>query len=378
MNDQKNLILAIALSVVIMVTFQYFFEPPPPPPQETQQTQGEQAAPGQQAPTDQQQQTPSASATPSPSTGAAPAMPPGGAPATAVAPAGGARTVIEGPRITIDTPRLEGSIALRGAAIDDVTLRDYHVTTDPSSDRIRIFAPQGNVRAYYATEGWIPADPNVPVPGQDTVWSTSEKVLTHEKPVTLTWENGAGLIFERTIAVDENYMFTITQNVRNTGEQAVTLTPYSLINRTGTPETTGFYILHEGPLGVFDGTLVEEDYDDVAEEKTITRTSTGGWIGITDKYWLAALVPESNARVNARFLHWRTGNQDKYQADFAGEAQTLSPGGSVQNKTYLFSGAKQVRLLDGYADKLGIANFDLAIDFGWFYFLTKPFFYLLD
>ena len=383
MNDQKNLIFAIVASVLIMVGFQYFYEKPKIEQAKQQQSQqarvappGTEAAPG----------TPGASAPAVAVPGSGPEVLPPSVPAAPGAPAGtahvappaGARAVIAGPRVRLDGKSLHGSIALTGGAIDDITLKNYRETAKPSSDNIRIFAPAGGPGAYYAQFGWTPADPQVKVPDASTVWRASASALAPGKPVTLTWNNGAGLTFTRMISVDDNFMFTVTQQVRNNGTAPVTLVPYALINRTGTPKTTGFYILHEGPLGVFDGKLKEVKYDDLAEEKQIAMKSTGGWLGITDKYWLAAVIPAATSPVNARFVHWKQGQVDKYQADYTGPAVAVAPGASAESKNYLFSGAKEVRLLDDYSETLGITNFDLAIDFGWFYFLTKPFFYLLD
>ena len=195
--------------------------------------------------------------------------------------------------------------------------------------------------------------------------------------VILTWDNGAGLVFKRTIAVDANYMFTITQEIINKSPKAETFASYGLISRWGTPETTDFYILHEGLLGVFDDTLDEIDYDDIQSDKVVQKKSTGGWIGITDKYWLAALVPNQKDPINARFLYNKINKSDTYQVDFVGPAQTVAPGARIQTESQLFAGAKQVRLLDAYEQQFGVKRFDLAIDFGWFYFLTKPIFYAL-
>jgi YidC/Oxa1 family membrane protein insertase len=391
MNDQKNLIIAIVASVLIMVGFQYFVEKPKlenarqQQAESTQpQTPGASRAPQAPAPAPGAPDTaapgtgaPTAPSAQRPGVPAAPAAPTSGAPAAPGAPTGG-KPVITGPRVDIGSKSLRGSIALTGGAIDDIVLKGYRETLKPESENIRLFAPSGGPGAYYAEHGWFATDPQIKVPGPDTRWTASGGTLAPGNPVTLTWDNGAGLRFMRTYAVDDNTMFTVTQRVENTGNAAVTLAPYALVNRTGTPATQGFYILHEGPLGVFNDTLEEFNYDDVAEAKQIAKTSTGGWIGITDKYWLAALVPATDAKINARFLHWRTGNEDKYQVDFSGEARAVPPGGSADTKSYLFSGAKEVRVLDGYSESLGIKNFDLAIDFGWFYFLTKPFFYLLD
>jgi YidC/Oxa1 family membrane protein insertase len=376
MNDQKNLILAIVASVLIMVGFQYFYEKPKldASKQQAQQAQVP-AAPKTQPPAAPAVATPGGPEVMAPSVPAAP-----GAPTATpmVAPPAGARAVIAGPRIRLDGKSLHGSIALTGGTIDDITLKNYRETAKADSENIRIFAPAGGPGAYYAQFGWTPSDPQVKVPGANTLWRASADTLAPGKPVTLTWDNGAGLTFTRTITVDDNYMFTVTQQVRNNGTAPVTLVPYALINRTGTPKTTGFYILHEGPLGVFDGKLEEVKYKDLAEAKQIAKKSTGGWLGITDKYWLAAIIPAATSAINARFVHWKQGQVDKYQADYTGPARAVAPGASVESKNYLFSGAKEVRLLDDYSKSLSITNFDLAIDFGWFYFLTKPFFYLLD
>jgi YidC/Oxa1 family membrane protein insertase len=179
------------------------------------------------------------------------------------------------------------------------------------------------------------------------------------------------------VAVDENYMFTVTQRVENTGGEAVTLHPYALVSRHGTPQTSGFFILHEGPIGVFDNTLREVDYDELREEGVISQATTGGWIGITDKYWLAAVIPDQNDPVEARFVHQRSDNIDIYQTDFTGGAVAIGPGETVESTSRIFAGAKRAQLLDHYAQTYNIAHFDRAIDFGWFYFLTKPLFYFL-
>jgi YidC/Oxa1 family membrane protein insertase len=193
----------------------------------------------------------------------------------------------------------------------------------------------------------------------------------------LTWDNGQGLRFERRLALDQNYMFTVTQRVANSGETAVQLSPYGLIARSGTPQVLGFYILHEGLLGVFNNTLEEIDYSDLVEDGPQQFESTGGWLGITDKYWLAALVPDQAQTVQARFLHSAPNGQDKYQSDYLYQTMTVPAGGELEITSRLFAGAKEAKLLDAYRDNLGIPRFDRAVDFGWFYFLTKPFFYAL-
>ena len=239
-------------------------------------------------------------------------------------------------------------------------------------------APAGTAHPYYAEFGWVPAEAGTAVPNTETVWSASADTLTPDKPVTLTWDNGHGLVFERVIAIDRNYMFQVTDRVRNAGDHEVTLLPYGLVSRHGTPQTSGYYILQEGPIGFLDGKLKEVKYKDLNEKNAIEQSTTGGWIGITDKYWLVSLVPDQQKQMNTRFLYNSVRGEDRYQVDMLGEGMSAKPGDTIESKTRLFAGAKEVKLLDAYVDNLGIQKFDLAVDFGWFYFLTKPFFYLLS
>jgi YidC/Oxa1 family membrane protein insertase len=386
--DNRNLILAIVLSVAIMLGYEMFFAPkpvpPPPGPVATQPAPGTPApqAGGPQVPGAQLPgvQAPAGQAP----AGQAPALPQAGAPAVPQVPGtpvGQANARAQalaqtGPRITISSPRLHGSIALTGARFDDLTLAGYHVTTDPKSAEIALLNPPGTADAYYAAYGWV-APAGVAVPTATTVWQADRPRLTPTQPVTLRWDNGQGLMFERQIALDADYMFTITQRVRNTGTDAVQMNAYALTSRTGTPATSGFYILHEGPLGVFEDTLKELSYDDMKDEPVIARQTVGGWLGITDKYWLTALIPDQSTQVNARFVYTGDAFVDRYQTDYLTPAVNVAPGQTVETTHRLFSGAKEITLLDRYSETLGIPRFDLAIDFGWFYFLTKPIFYAL-
>ncbi len=367
MIDNRNMILAIVLSVAIILGFEFFNKQRESPvPQDG--GQGEQAA---------------TSATPVPAPTRAPRadlpVPPGAQTPSAAAPSsaqGRAAALTTTPRLKIVSPRLHGSIALKGGRIDDLTLADYHEDLDPMSPEIVLFSPQGAENAYLAEFGWVAAG-DVPVPGPDTVWKTNRAVLIPAAPVTLSWDNGQGQRFLKTIALDQDYMFSITQRVENSATEPVAFYPYGFVARTGTPEVTRFFILHEGLLGVLEGTLKEVDYDDLQEEKVIEQSTTGGWVGITDKYWLAALVPDQKTPVQTRFGYRAEDGVDKYQVDFLGPQMIAKPGGVVETTDRLFAGAKEVTLLDGYTDDLGIARLDLAIDFGWFYFLTKPIFYTL-
>ncbi len=358
MTEQRNLILAIVLSIAILLGFQFLYEAP-----RVEQRQAELAR--QQA-----LQTEEGVDVPAP---------PQPASAELTREELIARQFAEGQRVRIDTPALHGSVNLVGGRIDDLTLADYHLTPDPASPEIVLLAPADSPQAYYAEFGWVPEERSLKTPDAETVWTAAaDGPLTPDNPLKLSWDNGEGLVFERTIAVDTEYMFTVTQTVRNMTDRPVRLLPYGLANRKNTPQTLGFFILHEGPLGVFDGTLMEMDYSDLRNDRTVTRHTTGGWIGITDKYWLVSIIPDQNQPVTARFLHRVRNNQDRYQVDIMGAPIEVAPGGTGEQISRVFAGAKEVRLLDHYAATLGIQNFDLAIDFGWFYFLTKPFFYALD
>ncbi|GHD56653.1 membrane protein insertase YidC [Thalassobaculum fulvum] len=365
MTDQKNMILAIVLSVLILLGFQFFVERPKYEQQRAQQAQ-EQA----------QQQAGSESTVPTPGQQAAPGVP-GGA-GGAAAGVGRDAALALSPRVKVSTPSVQGSIALKGARIDDVVLSNYRVALDPASPPIHLLDPSGSAQPYYAEFGWVSAGgAAVALPSPESVWSASADTLTPDAPVTLTWDNGQGLTFERTVAVDKDYLFSVKQRVVNRTGEPVTLYPYGLISRGGTPATVDFYILHEGPLGVFDDTLTEFKYADLREDGDVKKTATGGWIGITDKYWLAALVPGQGKPWTYNFRYTDSNRTDRYQVDYLGEAMSVAAGGEAAVESLLFAGAKEVKLLDRYEEQHGIANFDLAIDFGWFYFLTKPFFYVL-
>ncbi|MEO3427529.1 membrane protein insertase YidC [Pelagibius sp. CAU 1746] len=364
--EQRNLILAIVLSMAILFGFQFLFPPATPPEPTPEQQQQAQTAPD---------------GTPVP--GSAPSMP--GTPSLGGAPVGQSRDDVIGvsPRVSIETPKLRGSIALRGARLDDLILTDYHETLDADSAPIALLSPEGSARPYFSSFGWA-AKPgsNVTLPDANSLWRAEGGTLTPASPLTLSWDNGEGLVFEQTIAVDENYLFTVTQRVVNNGQADVELAPFGLISRTGIPQILGFYILHEGPIGWLGEDLHEIDYDDLKDQyqgqQVVTDIeTTGGWIGITDKYWLAALVPDQDIDVDTRFVYSQPNGRDRFQTDFLYPASIVAAGASQEITSRLFAGAKRVPLLEQYQEKFGIANFDLTVDFGWFYFLTKPIFWAL-
>ncbi|WJS02295.1 membrane protein insertase YidC [Roseibium aggregatum] len=371
-SENRNTILAIVLSLIVLLGWQYFVAAPQLERQQAelqaQQEAAQKAATGTTNPDAPQ---------PTGSQGANTAAPAAGQQAAF---ANRDTALAASQRVTIDTPSLEGSLNLKGGRLDDIRLKDYHETVDKSSPTIVLFSPSGSPKPYYADYGWV-GDPgsNIALPGPDTIWSIDgETTLTPSTPVTLSWDNGAGLTFKRTFSVDDNYMFTVNQAVENTGADAVTLYPYGLIARKGMPETKGIYILHEGLLGVFGAEgLKEVDYDDLMEESSIRPAKVDqGWLGITDKYWAATLIPTPGQEFQPGFSHSAT--TDVFQADYLGNGVTIAGGATGESSSYLFAGAKETKVLDGYEEALGIERFELLIDWGWFYFLTKPMFFAID
>jgi YidC/Oxa1 family membrane protein insertase len=357
--DNKNFILAIVLSMLIIFGWQYFYAGPMLEKQQQQTQQTQQPQP----------QTP----------GSKPAPIPGTQASTAVA---RDQALAATPRITIDTDTLSGSINLRGAAIDDLHLKRYRETVEPGSPTITLLSPSGTKNAYFAEQGWTPAQgSNVKVPQPDTMWQApAGATLAVNQPVTLTWDNGQGLVFKRTIAVDENYLFTIAQTVENKSQNPVSLHSYARAQRQGTPHTEGIWVLYEGPLGVLGGTEQRHYYSDLAESNTpVSVDSTGGWLGFTDKYWAVVAIPDQKTPIKGEFFHQKNGDLDIYQTHYLSkDAVTIPAGGSASAESRLFAGAKVVQIIDAYQAAFNIDQFDLMIDWGWFYFLTKPLFYLLE
>ena len=283
------------------------------------------------------------------------------------------------PRVRIETPSVAGSISLRGGRIDDLSLIKYHETVDPGSPPIVLLAPSGSPSPFYSEFGWSAASgTTVKLPGPDTLWQqTGGGTLSVGRPVTLVYDNGEGLEFRRTIAVDDKYLFTIKDEVVNKGASAITLYPYALISRHGTPPTLGYYILHEGMIGVLDDKLQEASYSDIEKKKDMAFTSTNAWLGITEKYWAATLLPPSAAKIYAQFSFFQNGIK-RFQTYYNLDPVTVASGSTGAVDTRLFAGAKEVSIVDGYNQQLGLNKFDLLIDWGWFYFITKPMFFALD
>ncbi|HET7847779.1 MAG TPA: membrane protein insertase YidC [Pseudolabrys sp.] len=393
MSDQKNTIIAIVLSAIVLLGWQYFFAKPQiEKQQQVSQQQSEQHRPAtqsaQQAPS---AQVPSQQArTPQASTPAGAPKAAGQQPANAAQPETREQALKATPRVPISTPSINGSIDLKGGRIDDVALVKYRETVDPKSPPIVLLSPSGSPEPYYAEFGWTGASgANVRLPTSDTVWTQQGSgALSVGHPVTLTYDNGEGLTFRRTISVDDKYLFTIKDEVANRTSAPVTLYPYALVSRHGMPETLGYYILHEGLIGVMgDKGLQEITYKKMEDKKSETFSVTDAWLGITDKYWAAVLLPDTSAHVQARFSADKIGDKPTFQTDYLLDAQTIAPGATGSANARLFAGAKEVATvginfplsgLGGYNKALGLNHFDLLIDWGWFYFITKPMFLAID
>jgi YidC/Oxa1 family membrane protein insertase len=284
-------------------------------------------------------------------------------------------------RIQVDTPSLKGSISLRGGRIDDLALVKFRETVDPNSPAIVLLAPSGSPQPFYAEFGWVGGPgAQLKLPGADTVWKQEGSgALTVNNPAVLTYDNGEGLTFRRTISVDDKYLFTLKDEVANKTDNAVTLFPYALVSRHGTPQTLGYYILHEGFIGVLgDQGLQEHTYKNVEDKKSMSFDVTNGWLGFTDKYWAATLLPDNNAHLRARFSAGQLGTAKTYQTDYLLDAQTIAPNATGSANARLFAGAKETAVVDGYDKALKLNRFELLIDWGWFYFITKPLFWVID
>jgi YidC/Oxa1 family membrane protein insertase len=372
MNENRNVILALVISFAILFGWQLLVptkHTPAPPPQQAEQHHA----------------TPQAG-------GPAGAVPNIAAATTTVK--GRAEALAETPRVQIRTPAVTGSISLVGARIDDLTLLNYNETANPNSPKIELLSPDGTEHPYYVDFGWSQPKEATPekLPDEHTRWTASADELTPQHPVDLTWDNGEGLIFKRHYAIDDNYMFTVTQSVENTTDRPVTLSAYGRIVRIGEPPKSTTYLLHEGPVAVLNGTLRDggwwlakdpytyEGIKDlkVKDDKSLVDATTGGWLGFTDKYWLTALIPPQQVPVTTEMQYGDKGHREVYQADFTEREQVVQPHSTLATEQRLFAGAKEVHLLDYYEQALGIPRFDRAIDFGLFYWITKPIFLTLD
>jgi YidC/Oxa1 family membrane protein insertase len=383
MTDNRNTILAVILSGLVLIAWQYFYNVPQMEKQRAQsQTQAELVKPAPQG-------TPGGTP-PQPGSAPSASAPANNQPASAAPVVSREAAIAATPRIKIDTPRVIGSISLKGARIDDVSLVQFRETVDPNSPPIILYSPSNTANPYYAEFGWVPAGGSTArIPDQNTIWQQEGAGnLSPGNPVTLKYDNGEGLTFRRTIAIDDRYLFTMKDEVSNVGSAPVTLYPFALISRHGTPQVSGYYILHEGLIGYLgEQGLQEYGYKKIEEAKSVSFNITNGWLGMTDKYWASALLPDTTARLQARFSSNLVGTNRTYQTDYLQDPQTIAIGGSGSANARLFAGAKEASVvginfpfagLGGYNKQLGLNHFDLLIDWGWFYFITKPMFLALD
>jgi len=388
-DNNRNLILAMVLSALVILVWSFFFAPEPAPPPPATETSQSQTVDGQAAPA-----TPGAAGQGTT------------APALAGATGNPNDPSAQAGRLRIESPSLKGSVSLAGGRIDDLELTGYHETLDPDSPYVRLLsptsglevqaegspvAPGGNPgltvqKPYYAVYGWMPAagtDPAL-VPGPATVWQIeSGDVLSPGKPVTLRWDNGAGQIFRRTYALDDKFLFTVSQSLENTGSAPFAAAPYGILARHGRPDTQNYYVLHEGAVGMTDGKLLEKKYKAIAElaatgaegPAQLVEVKENGWIGFTDKYWMTTLAPAPGSAFTA-VVKYAPG-ADIFQTEARMPVQTVAPGATGTSSSYLFAGAKVWETINGYQQDPGIDRFVDSIDWGWFYFLTKPIFRIL-
>jgi len=373
MNDQKNTLLFIVLSAVILIGWQLWFGMPQQKPVAPPQNPPGTTAPGTTAPG-----TPATPGAPVP-------VEPAAKPLTRE------EALAQSPRVPIETPRLSGSIALKGGRIDDLSLSQYRETVDPKSPPIVLLAPSGSPHPLYAQFGWIAAPgTTIKRPDDTTLWTQQGSgPLTVDRPLQLVYDNGEGLEFRRTITVDDKYMFTIEDQVANKGSAPVSLNAYALISRHGTPVMSGYAVRHEGPIGMLGDKCLrqsfslstechEESYKTLEDKKRITFNVTNAWFGFTDTYWAATLIPDSKSQIQVEFTAGALGSIKTYQSDYLRGAETIPAGGVATNKTRLFAGAREVAIVDGYDKQLDLNHFDLLIDWGRLYFLTKAMFWSID
>ena len=344
--DTKNVIAAISLSAAVIILYGLFFAPPP---QEIKRIQEE------------KNQVIESTETPSLELN------------EKVSKISREEAINENERINFENQNIIGSISLMGAIIDDLTFKKYTKTLD-GNDNIVLLNPKNVENGYFVETGWVTNNNNIDTPNSKTLWKIEgNQKLSPNNPINLVWTNDQGIKFEKKISLDEKFLFVVNQKITNNTEKTYNFYPYGQIIRNIAPNVTNFYILHEGLLGVFDDQLVEEDYEDI-EKKKYSINAKSGWLGITDKYWITSLIPEKNKEFRSDFDY-----KNKFKANFIEtEATKLEANETKSNETKIIIAAKEVNIIDGYAEKLNISKYDLAIDWGWFYFIVKPLFFLTD
>jgi len=344
--DTKNIIAAISLSAAVIILYSLFFAPTP---QERKQIQSEKNNTSEttDAPSlEQSEQVSKISRT---------------------------EAINEENRIIFENDSIKGSISLTGSSIDDLTFKKYTKTLN-GNDNIVLLNPKKVENGYYVETGWVTTNKNIKIPNSNSIWKIEgNKKLTPNSPIRLIWTNDDDITFEKKISLDNQYLFTVNQTIINNSEKTYNFYTYGQIIRNKAPKVTNFYILHEGMLGVFDDQLIEEDYDDIEEKKYSVNSETG-WLGITDKYWITSIIPEEKKKFRAEFDY-----KNKFRANFIETGATeVRANESKTNIINIIIAAKEVEVIDGYAENLNISKYDLAIDWGWFYFIVKPLFFAID
>ena len=343
--ETRNIIAAISLSAAVILLYTLFFAPPPV----TQESIAEKNK------TEQSSDAPSLDQKEN------------------ITEISREQALSESERIQFENQSIIGSISLKGAAIDDLTFKEYNVVLN-GDEKVNLLAPRNAKEGYLIESGFITTDKNVNIPNSNSIWSVSgNKKLTAESPIKLTWTNDQGITFEKEISIDDKFLFTVKQRVINSTNNKYDFYSYGQIIRNEAPEITNFYILHEGLVATLDDELIEEDYDDI-EEKKFSRTAQKGWLGIGDKYWITSLIPPKGKEFKTTFDY-----KNKFRANFvANEPLELNSNSSIEDKMQIIVAAKRVDVIDGYAETLKIDKFDLTIDWGFLYFITKPLFFGID
>jgi len=348
MENQKNLFLAIIISMAIIFGFQILVPQPEPTPVSEEQTND--------------QNTVDLSVQ-------------GSSSASLI---DRADVINNSGRVTFDNTKIKGSINLSGALIDDLILMEFRETLDPTSDLIEFLNPLGSQNSYYLDTGWVSSDSSIELPSNKSIWKADKNSIGINDPVKLSWTSSQDITFEKIISLDDNYLFNVDQRVINNSDKSFDLFPYGLSKRQGIPQMQNFFILHEGPLSITDNVLEEYDYDDLKDKKKIKLSSIGGWIGMTDKYWQTAIIANQNEPIQQTYSYSFVENTDNFQTDLVGEKITISQGSSISHNLKLFAGPKIVSVIDKYMEEHDVQEFDRSVDFGWFYFLTKPIFNVLQ
>ena len=343
--ETRNVIAAISLSAAVIILYSLFFAPPPI----TKENLAEKNK------TEQNTDTPNLEQKEN------------------VAEISREEALGQSKRIQFENQSIAGSISLKGAAIDDLIFKEYNVSLD-NKEKIKLLAPRNAKNGYLIESGFITTNKNIEIPTAETIWSVlGNNKLTDQSPIKLSWTNNQGLTFEKEISLDDKFLFTIKQRIKNSSDKKYDFYSYGQIIRNKIPEISNFYILHEGLIADLDDELIEEDYDDI-QEKKFSKTAQKGWLGIGDKYWITSLIPPSGKEFKTTFDY-----KNKFRANFVStEPLELGKNSSIEDKMQIIVAAKRVEIIDGYAESLNIDKFDLAIDWGFLYFITKPLFHGID